>query len=137
MHASDHWSRQAGGRNKGKGEQQLALDKRALQRRITSLKRELAGIQEKKETQRRFRQQSPLKKIALVGYTNAGKSTVLNHLLMLSEQAKEKQVLEQDLLFATLDTNVRLIQGQRSYTVFAERYGGFPGTSAKAAAGSI
>lgn len=110
MHASDHWSRQAGGRNKGKGEQQLALDKRALQRRITSLKRELAGIQEKKETQRRFRQQSPLKKIALVGYTNAGKSTVLNHLLMLSEQAKEKQVLEQDLLFATLDTNVRLIQ---------------------------
>lgn len=110
MHASDHWSRQAGGRNKGKGEQQLALDKRALQRRITSLKRELAGIQEKKETQRRFRQQSPLKKVALVGYTNAGKSTVLNHLLMLSEQAKEKQVLEQDLLFATLDTNVRLIQ---------------------------
>lgn len=110
MHASDHWSRQAGGRNKGKGEQQLALDKRALQRRITSLKRELAGIQEKKETQRRFRQQSPLKKIALVGYTNAGKSTVLNRLLMLSEQAKEKQVLEQDLLFATLDTNVRLIQ---------------------------
>ena len=110
MHASDHWSRQAGGRNKGKGEQQLALDKRALQRRITSLKRELAGIQEKKEMQRRFRQQSPLKKIALVGYTNAGKSTVLNHLLMLSEQAKEKQVLEQDLLFATLDTNVRLIQ---------------------------
>lgn len=110
MHASDHWSRQAGGRNKGKGEQQLALDKRALQRRITSLKRELAGIHEKKETQRRFRQQSPLKKIALVGYTNAGKSTVLNHLLMLSEQAKEKQVLEQDLLFATLDTNVRLIQ---------------------------
>ena len=110
MHASDHWSRQAGGRNKGKGEQQLALDKRALQRRITSLKRELAGIQEKKETQRRFGQQSPLKKIALVGYTNAGKSTVLNHLLMLSEQAKEKQVLEQDLLFATLDTNVRLIQ---------------------------
>lgn len=110
MHASDHWSRQAGGRNKGKGEQQLALDKRALQRRITSLKRELAGIQEKKETQRRFRQQSPLKKIALVGYTNAGKSTVLNHLLMLSEQAKEKQVLERDLLFATLDTNVRLIQ---------------------------
>lgn len=110
MHASDHWSRQAGGRNKGKGEQQLALDKRALQRRITSLKRELAGIQEKKETQRRFRQHSPLKKIALVGYTNAGKSTVLNHLLMLSEQAKEKQVLEQDLLFATLDTNVRLIQ---------------------------
>ena len=110
MHASDHWSRQAGGRNKGKGEQQLALDKRALQRRITSLKRELAGIQEKKETQRRFRQQSPLKKIALVGYTNAGKSTVLNHLLMLSEQAKEKQVLEQDLLFATLDTSVRLIQ---------------------------
>ena len=110
MHASDHWSRQAGGRNKGKGEQQLALDKRALQRRITSLKRELAGIQEKKETQRRFRQQSPLKKIALVGYTNAGKSTVLNHLLMLGEQAKEKQVLEQDLLFATLDTNVRLIQ---------------------------
>ena len=110
MHASDHWSRQAGGRNKGKGEQQLALDKRALQRRITSLKRELAGIHEKKETQRRFRQQSPLKKIALVGYTNAGKSTVLNHLLMLSEQAKEKQVLEQDLLFATLDTSVRLIQ---------------------------
>lgn len=110
MHASDHWSRQAGGRNKGKGEQQLALDKRALQRRITSLKRELAGIQEKKETQRRFRQQSPLKKIALVGYTNAGKSTVLNHLLMLSEQAKEKQVLEQDLLFATLDTSARLIQ---------------------------
>lgn len=110
IHASDHWSRQSGGRNKGKGEQQLALDKRALQRKIAALKRELAELQEKKETQRRFRQQSSIKKVALVGYTNAGKSTVLNHLVMCSNQAAKKKVLEQDLLFATLDTNVRLIQ---------------------------
>ena len=108
-HASDHWSRQAGGRNKGKGEQQLALDKRLLQRQITSLRHELKQIQSKKETQRRSRQQSALKKIALIGYTNAGKSTILNRLLARSEKQEEKQVFAQDMLFATLDTQVRLI----------------------------
>ena len=108
-HASNHWSRQAGGRNKGKGEQQLALDKRLLQRQIASLRQELKQIQSKKKTQRRSRQQSPLKKIALIGYTNAGKSTILNRLLAISEKREEKQVFAKDMLFATLDTNVRLI----------------------------
>ncbi|WP_075877921.1 GTPase HflX [Merdibacter massiliensis] len=109
IHSSDHWSRQAGGRNKGKGEQQLALDKRLLQKQIRSLRQELKQIQSKKQTQRRSRQQSILKKIALIGYTNAGKSTILNRLLEMSNQKTEKKVLEKDMLFATLDTNVRLI----------------------------
>ncbi len=109
-HSANHWSRQAGGRNKGKGEQQLALDKRGLQRQLTALRRELAKLQEKKETQRRSRRHSAIKKAALVGYTNAGKSTILNRLLMMGEQGEEKQVVEQDLLFATLDPQVRLIR---------------------------
>lgn len=111
-HSSTHFSRQGGGRNKGKGEQQLALDKRVLTRRIKTLERSLHHLQEKKETQRRGREKSSLKNIALVGYTNAGKSTLLNQLVSRSAQEEEKQVFAQDMLFATLDTSVRLIRAK-------------------------
>lgn len=83
-----------------------------LTRRIKTLERSLHHLQEKKETQRRGREKSSLKNIALVGYTNAGKSTLLNQLVSRSAQEEEKQVFAQDMLFATLDTSVRLIRAK-------------------------
>lgn len=107
--AHAHLGRQSGGRNKGSGEQQLALDKRALQQRISALRRQLAQLSKKQTVQHASRSRSPYPRVALVGYTNAGKSTILNQLLSLSKRGQKKQVFAQDMLFATLDTSVRLI----------------------------
>lgn len=95
--------------NKGAGEKKLELDRRRLERRLTGLKRELEEISGERRTQRRMRAESGLPRVALVGYTNAGKSTVMNMLLSAYVSNEEKQVLEKDMLFATLDTTVRRI----------------------------
>ena len=106
--------RQGGGSgstsNKGVGETQLELDRRWIQRRLAQLRRELDVIEHDRDIQRRKREKGNIPLVALVGYTNAGKSTVMNHLLGLSKEAdEEKKVLEKDMLFATLDTSVRRI----------------------------
>lgn len=95
--------------NKGVGEKKLELDRRHLEQRLTSMKRELEEISGERRTQRRMRTESGLPRVALVGYTNAGKSTVMNMLLSAYVDNEEKQVLEKDMLFATLDTTVRRI----------------------------
>lgn len=103
--------RQGGGsgtKNKGLGEKKIALDKRKIQREIHALKKELKMIEKQQNIQSVTRNTSGVKKVALVGYTNAGKSTLMNCLLKLSDK-EEKQVLEKDMLFATLDTSTRLI----------------------------
>ena len=97
-----------GARNKGLGEKKIALDKRRIERQIQNLKKELKEIEKHHKTQSESRNQNEIKKVALVGYTNAGKSTLMNVLLKNSD-AKNKQVFEKDMLFATLDTSVRLI----------------------------
>lgn len=105
----------AGGRgfaNKGAGEKKRELDRRWIEHRISELKKELALIERERETRRKKRAGSGLPQAALVGYTNAGKSTLLNRLVELSAAegtAEQKQVLEKDMLFATLDTTVRRI----------------------------
>ena len=95
--------------NKGTGEKKLELDRRKIEHRISELKKELASIAESRSTQRKRRNSSRIPQVALVGYTNAGKSTVLNRMVELCGGTMEKQVFEKDLLFATLETSVRKI----------------------------
>lgn len=95
--------------NKGAGEKKLELDRRRIEHRISELRRELELVERSRETQRKRRNASRIPQVALVGYTNAGKSTVLNRMLSEFGRLPEKQVLEQDMLFATLETSVRSI----------------------------
>ncbi len=114
-HMRTSLSRQGGGSgrlsNKGSGEKQLELDRRRIEHRMAELRRDLTAIEKERDTQRGRRLRSGLPRISLVGYTNAGKSTIMNNLLRLygGEGFDEKQVLEKDMLFATLDTSVRKI----------------------------
>lgn len=98
--------------NKGAGEKKLELDRRRINHRITELNRELKNIEVERSTQRKQRQASGIPLVALVGYTNAGKSTLLNR--MVDEYVKEegRKVMAKDMLFATLDTTVRKITPQ-------------------------
>ena len=109
-------SRQGGGSgrlsNKGAGETKLELDRRRIEHRLSELRKELDGIDQERSTQREKRLNSGITRVSLVGYTNAGKSTLLNKMLSMygeSENTEQKQVLEKDMLFATLDTTVRKI----------------------------
>ena len=99
--------------SRGAGETKLELDRRVLEKRLSELRRELREVGNERETQRKRRVKSGLPRVALVGYTNAGKSTLLNAMIDLfgSEEGEgaEKHVMEKDMLFATLDTTVRKI----------------------------
>ena len=108
-------SRQGGGSgrlsNKGAGEEKLELDRRHIEHRIEELGRQLKVVEKERQTQRTKRMGSGLPRVALAGYTNAGKSTMMNRLLTdyATEDPQNKQVFEKDMLFATLDTAVRRI----------------------------
>ncbi len=100
--------------SRGAGETKLELDRRVLEKRLAELRRELKEVGNERETQRKRRMKSGLPRVALVGYTNAGKSTLLNAMLDLygadeGEVQEERHVFEKDMLFATLDTTVRKI----------------------------
>ncbi len=98
-----HLSRQSargGAHLKGEGEKQIELDKRMLRRRIDQLKEDLEGIENTRKTQRQARLKAKIPTFAIVGYTNAGKSTLLNALTQAG-------VLAEDKLFATLDTTTK------------------------------
>lgn len=106
-------SRQGGGSglaNKGAGEKKLELDRRRIEKRISELGKELKKIERERMTQQKRRQRSAVPRVALVGYTNAGKSTLMNSMLDKYTRDASKKVLEKDMLFATLDTTVRRIQ---------------------------
>jgi GTP-binding protein HflX len=105
--------RQSGGvgtRNKGLGEKKLELDRRNIEAQITQLEKELKTLVKQRQTQRKQRKKRGIPVVALVGYTNAGKSTLMNALVSHSLQKPAKPVLEKDMLFATLETTVRNIQ---------------------------
>lgn len=110
----ENYSQQSGGsgvRNKGSGEKQIELDRRKIHSRITFLERELEKVNKNRQNQKRKRIRNEIPKVALVGYTNVGKSSLLNKFLDYSiAQNEKKLVFEKDLLFATLDTSTRLIK---------------------------
>jgi GTP-binding protein HflX len=100
-----HLERQRGGFGflGGPGESQLEIDRRLIDERIVKLKRELEGVKRTRGLHRQARKRVPYPVVALVGYTNAGKSTLFNRLT-------EAGVLSADLLFATLDPTMRRLK---------------------------
>jgi len=105
--------RQGGGsglKNRGSGETKLELDRRSIEERITALQTELAKLVARRKTQRKQRQKNELPVVCLVGYTNTGKSSLMNALLKRYNPQADKQVLAQNMLFATLETSVRRIE---------------------------
>lgn len=95
--------------NRGAGEMRSALIARRYRSRISELKKELAEIEERRSEDERRRSRTLLKRVALVGYTNAGKSSFMNRILE-RYGGNGNQVMSKDMLFATLDTSVRLVQ---------------------------
>ncbi|MBC6910489.1 GTPase HflX, partial [Lactobacillus reuteri] len=109
--ASERLDQQTGGgsgfTNRGAGETKLEMDRRTIQHQISHLRQELAAIAKSEQTKRKQRVKSAIPTAALVGYTNAGKSTIMNGLVRKYGAAEEKTVFEKNMLFATLDTSVR------------------------------
>lgn len=93
------------GHNKGKGEKQIELSRRQINKAVTQKKKELEEIKLSRRNMRVSRLNNPIPKVCIVGYTNAGKSTLLNRLVSMSKE--EKRVLEKNALFATLETATR------------------------------
>ena len=100
-----HLGRQggAGGWARGEGEQQIEIDRRIIQHEIDAAKAELVEVRKQRATRRKTRQRIPIPNAAIVGYTNAGKSSLLNKLTGAG-------VLAEDKLFATLDTTTRRVR---------------------------
>ncbi|MCF0106376.1 MAG: GTPase HflX, partial [Holdemanella sp.] len=95
-----------GGHNKGSGEKQIEIDTRNITKQISQREKELKELEKQRSIQRNRRNQSGIKKVALVGYTNTGKSSILNQVMKYSKK-EEKLVFEKNMLFATLTTNTR------------------------------
>ena len=100
-----HLERQRGGKGflGGPGETQIELDRRVITENIVKLKKELEDVKRTRHLHRKARQKVPYPVVALVGYTNAGKSTLFNRLT-------NAKVLAKDMLFATLDPTMRLVK---------------------------
>lgn len=96
------YSQQGGSGFRGSGEKQIELDKRLIHRQLVSAKRELETIVKQRQTQRRLRKRNQQKVVCLVGYTNSGKSSLLNDFT-------QKKVYQQDMLFASLQTASRQV----------------------------
>ncbi len=100
---------------RGPGEKKLETDRRHIERRMYDIKEELVQLQNTRNVQRAKREKSEIPVVALVGYTNSGKSALMNRLLSMTDK-EEKTVFEKNMLFATLDTqqrNVTLDNGRQ------------------------
>lgn len=97
-----HLSRQQGGRRgtRGEGEKQIELDRRSILQRIAKVKKEIAGIGGQRDVRRKQRQKNLVPAASIIGYTNAGKSSLLNY-------CTNAEVLTENKLFATLDPTTR------------------------------
>ena len=94
---------------RGPGEKKLETDRRHIAGRIDDIRSELKRLNRTREVQRSGREKSQIPVVALMGYTNSGKSAIMNRLLCMSEK-DDKTVSSQDMLFATLDTQHRKIE---------------------------
>ncbi|MDU5912796.1 MAG: GTPase HflX [Anaerococcus vaginalis] len=113
-------SRQSGGiGTRGPGETMLETDKRAIVRDIRSLEDKLKDLEKTKSVNRKAREK--ILNISLLGYTNAGKSTILNNMLKIF--GKEKFVYSDDLLFATLDTSTRRLDFSNTKVTLTDTVG--------------
>lgn len=111
--ANENLGRQSGGvgtKNRGAGETKLELDRRRIEDRIASLNKELEILKYQRNTQKNKRKKSSIPNVALVGYTNAGKSSVMNVLVEKFINKEDKKVFKKNMLFATLETYVRNIK---------------------------
>ena len=93
---------------RGPGEKKLETDRRHIEKRMYDIKSELSQIKNTRGVQRAKREKSEIPVVALVGYTNSGKSALMNRLMTLTEK-DEKTVFEKNMLFATLDTQQRSV----------------------------
>jgi GTP-binding protein HflX len=115
-----HLERQRGGTGKtgGPGERQIELDRRLIADRIVKLKRELEDVRRTRGLQRASRKRTPWPIVALVGYTNAGKSSLFN-------RATDAAVLAKDMPFATLDTTLRAVRTPQGRNILLSDTVGF------------
>lgn len=115
-----HLERQRGGAGflGGPGETQIELDRRIIDNKIVKIKKELEKVKKTREIQRGARRKVPYPIVALVGYTNAGKSTLFNYL-------SQSNVMAADMLFATLDPTMRKITLPRGSEVILSDTVGF------------
>lgn len=111
--------------NRGAGETKLELNRRTIGKQISVIKRELQTISKQEEIKTKRRNQNHIPKVALVGYTNAGKSTTMNGLLTEFSKHSAKQVFVKNMLFATLDTNVRRIDLDNNFSFILSDTVGF------------
>ncbi|HEK4628427.1 GTPase HflX [Clostridioides difficile] len=110
----------AGIGTRGPGEQKLEIDKRHILNKAADIRCELKEVKKNRETQRVKRLKSNIPIVALVGYTNAGKSTLLNELIKThKDYEQEKEVFVKDMLFATLDVTLRkaLLPNKKEFLV--------------------
>lgn len=110
------YSQQGGMGFRGSGEKQIELDRRRIRRQLTQAKRELAMIEKQRQTQRQLRKHHQEKVVCLVGYTNSGKSSLLNALT-------SKKVYEKDMLFATLQTSSRRVYMKKHHFIMSDTVG--------------
>lgn len=114
----EHLSHQQGGQGfRGSGEKQIELDRRVIHNQIVQARKELQKIVKQRQIQRKRRKANGMKVVALVGYTNSGKSTLLNTF------CREKQVMAKDMLFATLQTATRKIKIQGHSCLLSDTVG--------------
>lgn len=94
----------AGRLARGQGESQLEIDRRTIADKIVDIRRELLEVKKHRELQRKQRKRNEIPSVALVGYTNAGKSTIMNYFMAISSgDVPEHKAFVKDMLFATLD----------------------------------
>lgn len=110
------YSQQGGMGFRGAGEKQIELDRRRIHRQLTQAKRELETIEKQRQTQRQLRKHHQEKVVCLVGYTNSGKSSLLNHFT-------KKKVDAKDMLFASLQTTSRRIYFKKHHLIMNDTVG--------------
>ncbi len=110
------YSQQGGMGFRGAGEKQIELDRRRIRRQLTQAKKELEAIEKQRQTQRQLRKHHQEKVVCLVGYTNSGKSSLLNHFT-------KKKVDAKDMLFASLQTASRQIYFKKHHLIMNDTVG--------------